>query len=962
MDPLNALDKLQKVTLDADPERMVVIPLTTADLDGASDADYSGVPPSLTFNSGDTERSFVFTAEQDTEDDNEEKVRIGLGTLPARVTAGSVAETTVTILNCDGGGIWCGTVGFAVDSSYPNGRKRLVRTHGNYEGTLDNDLYFFNGITYKVSSMSLNPALFESTTPTPPFGLLERASFRIRILNEDGADAEARIKMPNEDYLDWTLILSAEVDGEMLEAALPFNEAKFCCDSSWRWYGLDVDNLNGAWEQGKLYSLRIVEDPRADRAPAVSGPPLYLQVQFSNRNSASIKWVRPQIRNDGAPPGVNYKVQWKEASGRWDTPADVSEAIYELPPNAVSLRWEVLYWKVQGLTAGTRYHVRVIAVNAAGDSEPSNIASFRAVGPVPGQGGEAGSNTAATGAPAITGTPRVGEILAADTSGITDADGLDNVEYAHQWLADDADIDGATGSTYTVDAGDEGKAIRVRVTFTDDAGNEESLTSAPTEPMAPPALRPESATVDGAALVLTFNHTLDEGVSLPTSAFTVTVGGATRTVNEALVSGTAVTLTLASAVVAGETVTVDYTKPEGPDFIRDTLGNVADSFTGQAVVNETPAFSEQRDAAEPLTAAVHDSPESHDGETAFTFELRLSEEPEEDFSYVTMRDHAFTVTGGTVTGARSLDPPGNMRWEISVQPDSGRDVTVVLEPTTDCEDQGAICTGDGRMLASAISLPIPGPSTPATGTPAVSGMAKAGQTLTADTSGIGDADGMENAAFEYRWLADDADIAGATNSSYALTDSDVGKIFRVRVSFTDDNGNRETLTSQPTAAVAPTVPTEPLGLTVRRGDQTQELDVTWQAPSSDGSSAVTGYRAQWKEAADSWDIPADVSEETVAGTSYTISGLTGGEEYTVRVIAVNGAGDGPASAEVTGTPAGGTSEQDTEPENNAPTGLPAISGTARVGRLQSRSRNLRADIQEPSLSFGEVSCQVAFQL
>ena len=54
---------------------------------------------------------------------------------------------------------------------------------------------------------------------------------------------------------------------------------------------------------------------------------------------------------------------------------------------------------------------------------------------------------------------------------------------------------------------------------------------------------------------------------------------------------------------------------------------------------------------------------------------------------------------------------------------------------------------------------------------------------------------MENAAFEYRWLADDADIAGATNSSYALTDSDVGKIFRVRVSFTDDNGNRETLTS-----------------------------------------------------------------------------------------------------------------------------------------------------------------------
>ena len=80
--------------------------------------------------------------------------------------------------------------------------------------------------------------------------------------------------------------------------------------------------------------------------------------------------------------------------------------------------------------------------------------------------------------------------------------------------------------------------------------------------------------------------------------------------------------------------------------------------------------------------------ESHDGWTAFTFELRLSEEPEEGLSYETMRDHVFTVTEGEVTKARRLDRPSNIRWEISVQPDSGRDVTVVLEPTTDCDDEG----------------------------------------------------------------------------------------------------------------------------------------------------------------------------------------------------------------------------------------------------------------------------------
>ena len=54
--------------------------------------------------------------------------------------------------------------------------------------------------------------------------------------------------------------------------------------------------------------------------------------------------------------------------------------------------------------------------------------------------------------------------------------------YSYQWLSSrESEIDGATSSTYTVQASDNGKTIKVRVTFTDDAGNEESLTSAATE-------------------------------------------------------------------------------------------------------------------------------------------------------------------------------------------------------------------------------------------------------------------------------------------------------------------------------------------------------------------------------------------------------------------------------------------------------------------------------------------------
>ena len=93
------------------------------------------------------------------------------------------------------------------------------------------------------------------------------------------------------------------------------------------------------------------------------------------------------------------------------------------------------------------------------------------------QVGETPSNNSATGGPAISGTPQVGETLTASTSGIADADGLTNVSYSYQWLAGGSDIAGATGSTYTLTAGEQGKTVQVRVTFTDDADNEETLTS-----------------------------------------------------------------------------------------------------------------------------------------------------------------------------------------------------------------------------------------------------------------------------------------------------------------------------------------------------------------------------------------------------------------------------------------------------------------------------------------------------
>ena len=90
------------VTLNADPERTVTIPITTTDQDGASSSDYSGVPASVTFNAGDTEVDINFSASSDSVDDDGESVKLTFGnTLPTGVSAGNTDEAVVSITDDD---------------------------------------------------------------------------------------------------------------------------------------------------------------------------------------------------------------------------------------------------------------------------------------------------------------------------------------------------------------------------------------------------------------------------------------------------------------------------------------------------------------------------------------------------------------------------------------------------------------------------------------------------------------------------------------------------------------------------------------------------------------------------------------------------------------------------------------------------------------------------------------------
>ena len=88
------------LTLSADPQRPLSIPVSAVGQSGATAADYEP-PGSVTFASGDTTKTLTFTPENDTVDDDGEKVKLSFGTLPPGVTAGTTSSTVVSINDDD---------------------------------------------------------------------------------------------------------------------------------------------------------------------------------------------------------------------------------------------------------------------------------------------------------------------------------------------------------------------------------------------------------------------------------------------------------------------------------------------------------------------------------------------------------------------------------------------------------------------------------------------------------------------------------------------------------------------------------------------------------------------------------------------------------------------------------------------------------------------------------------------
>ena len=174
----------------------------------------------------------------------------------------------------------------------------------------------------------------------------------------------------------------------------------------------------------------------------------------------------------------------------------------------------------------------------------------------------------------------------------------------------------------------------------------------------------------------------------------------TAAANDYTLNPTSLTLTAGTASVTATLTAADDTDEEDAETVVATAsrdGTAVGSATVTIAASDRPL----------LTAQFLDMPETHDGQTAFSFELRFSDQIR--ISFRTLRDEAFEVTGGAVTRAQRL-VQGSQRWQITVDPASDADVMLVLPTTTDCEATDAVCTSDGRGLSNRLAATVAGPA------------------------------------------------------------------------------------------------------------------------------------------------------------------------------------------------------------------------------------------------------------
>ena len=499
------------------------------------------------------------------------------------------------------------------------------------------------------------------------------------------------------------------------------------------------------------------------------------------------------------------------------------------------------------------------------------------------------ANNPAGGQPGIIGTAQVRRTVTADTSAITDADGISaGAAHTYQWIRVDGStetaIAGATGSAYVITGDDLGLTLKVRVGFVDDLAYRETAVSEASAPVEATVNMPATGqpTIIGTAWVdlplMADTSAIADGEGIPDGAINyqwIRVDGSTETA----VAGATGSAYMLGAADAGRTIKVRVSFADG-------LG-----------------FQESVDSDETAPVLTR----SDDGDGVWTATMTVGRgtswrgyDEDEDGDVGSITNNRITTLDGVehtlgtlieYTGGHSAD---DLELVISPPLPGGFDLVMGASRfrSVHAHRQGTsiyrwldMAPGWEIGASVVVTLVIDAPDTtpapdnsPATGAPAITGRVYVGQRLRVDTSAIADANGIPEDAFSYQWVRADrsteTDIAGAAGSGYVITGADLGKTLKVRVGFTDGDGFGEgPLASAATAAV-PTAPGFPIrgrGFALASANDFPRgvwanASTVWVSDSDGAESKIYAYgRDGDRESASDFDTLADAGNNTPRG-------------------------------------------------------------------------------------------------
>lgn len=431
---------------------------------------------------------------------------------------------------------------------------------------------------------------------------------------------------------------------------------------------------------------------------------------------------------------------------------------------------------------------------------------------------------------AVTGITTVGETL---TAAVMDTNGIATSIITYAWFANGIVISDATLSTYLITSAEVGAAITASANYIDDDGFMEAITSTSTSIVDAINTVGSIGAITGNPIegdVLTAGMVTDmNGLANATFMYQWAAGGTN------IAGATSATYTLTSAEVGEEvTVTVTYTDDDNhiemlTSAATDTIVAATENTVGSVSISGVAGVGQT------LTAEVTD----------------INGTDNATITYVWQADNV-TIDGATaatyVLTTEELDAEITVR--VTYTDDGGFDEDSTSSPTA--------------AVVAANSVGTIG---------AITGTLVAGELLTAGA--ITDSDGTSNAVFAYQWAAGDTNIAGATGSTYTLTSAEVGDMITVTVTYTDDNGSNESVTSAATGVVvAPNIG----GAVEITSSGTLLVGDELTAEVTDDNDVTGAIVYQWK--ADDMDIAGATAQTYILLTTQAGSVITVNAQYT----------------------------------------------------------------------------------